>query len=67
MALDASGHVWTWGDGVDGVLGDGDTVDHPDSAVEVAGLPTITAIGEADDTDVAIDADGNSVWGWGLE
>jgi alpha-tubulin suppressor-like RCC1 family protein len=64
MALDATGHVWTWGDGVDGVLGDGGTVDHPDSAVEVAGLPTIRAIGEADDTDVAIDTDGN-VWGWG--
>ena len=64
MALDASGHVWTWGDGVDDVLGNGSTADHPLTAVEVAGLPTIKAIGEADDTDVAIDTDGN-VWGWG--
>jgi alpha-tubulin suppressor-like RCC1 family protein len=64
MALDSTGHVWTWGDGVNGVLGQGNTTDQVTSAVEVSGLPTIVAIGEADDTDVAIDTSGN-VWGWG--
>jgi alpha-tubulin suppressor-like RCC1 family protein len=64
MALDSQGDVWTWGDGVNGVLGDGDTSDHVSSAVEVSGLPKIVAIGEADDTDVAVDASGD-VWGWG--
>jgi len=64
MALDSSGNVWTWGDGVGGVLGDGSTADHVTTAVEVTGLPKIVSIGEADDTDVAIDGSGN-VWGWG--
>jgi len=64
MALDSSGDVWTWGDGVNGVLGDGSLDDHVSNAVEVSGLPTIVAMGEADDTDVAIAANGD-VWGWG--
>jgi alpha-tubulin suppressor-like RCC1 family protein len=64
VALDSQGHVWTWGDGVNGVLGDGDRADHVHDAVQVSGLPRIVAIGEADDTDVAVDATG-AVWGWG--
>jgi alpha-tubulin suppressor-like RCC1 family protein len=64
MALDSQGNVWTWGDNADGVLGDGDSTDHVSAAVQVSGLPKIVAIGEADDTDVAVDA-GGAVWGWG--
>jgi alpha-tubulin suppressor-like RCC1 family protein len=64
MALDSSGHVWTWGLGANGVLGDGSTKNHTTSAVEVEGLPTIVSIAEADNTDVALDASGH-VWGWG--
>jgi alpha-tubulin suppressor-like RCC1 family protein len=64
LALDSDGNVWTWGDGVAGVLGDGSTKDHANMAVEVSGLPKIAAIAESDDTDVAITATG-SVWGWG--
>jgi len=64
MALDASGHVWTWGLGLNGVLGQGVPGNELTNAVEVRGLPPITAIGEADDTDVAVSASGN-VYGWG--
>jgi hypothetical protein len=67
VALDSAGHVWTWSDGVNGVLGDGGTGDHVTDAVEVPGLPTIVAIGEADDTDVAIDASGTSGAGAGTK
>jgi alpha-tubulin suppressor-like RCC1 family protein len=64
MALDSSGNVWTWGVGDNGVLGQGNTTNHINSAVEVSGLPQIVAIAEADNTDVALDVNGN-VWGWG--
>src|ERR1700677_1114132 len=64
IALDANGDVWTWGDGAKGVLGDGSTENQLSSAVQVYGLPTIIGIAEADDTDVALAANG-TVWGWG--
>ena len=64
MALDSNGNVWTWGDGSKGVLGDGSTADKISNPVEVSGLPAIVKIAEADDTDVALAANG-TVWGWG--
>jgi alpha-tubulin suppressor-like RCC1 family protein len=64
MALDGAGTVWVWGDGIGGELGQGNTTNHPASAVKVPLPWPATAIGEADNTDVAISATG-SVMGWG--
>jgi alpha-tubulin suppressor-like RCC1 family protein len=62
MAL-ADGDVYTFGDGANGNLGDGND-NYEANAVKVRGLPPIVAIAESMDTDVAIAADG-TVWGWG--
>jgi alpha-tubulin suppressor-like RCC1 family protein len=65
MAL-ADGGVETWGNGAFGNLGQGDTSNHFSSAVPVSipGSPTIVAIGESEDTDVAVTS-GGQPYGWG--
>jgi len=57
-------HVFVWGLGEKGALGLGGTQNSLSEADEVPGLPPIVAIGESDDTDVAITA-GGAVYGWG--
>ncbi|HXQ62986.1 MAG TPA: hypothetical protein VN796_11675 [Acidimicrobiales bacterium] len=57
-------HVYVWGLGANGALGIGGKRNALTSAVEVPGLPPIAAIGESDDTDVAVTTTG-AVYGWG--
>jgi alpha-tubulin suppressor-like RCC1 family protein len=64
LALTSSGTVYTWGLGMHGELGQGNTADSVSSAVEVPGLPTIAGIAEFQDTDVAWTASGTA-YGWG--
>ncbi len=60
------GSVYAWGFGTEGELGDGVPVDSLDTPVQVA-FPTgvtITGLGDARDTGLAVDSDGHA-WAWG--
>ncbi len=60
------GSVYAWGFGTEGELGDGAKVNSFDTPVEVdfpTGV-TITALGDARNTGLAVDSDGNA-WAWG--
>ena len=64
MALDSSGHVWDWGHGQYGELGDGKPGTTRNTAVEAQGPTNVVSIGEGDDFAAAVDKSGN-VWVWG--
>ncbi len=66
MALDATGHVWDWGYGSQGELGDGSVTDSFATAVEAKGPHDIVSIGEGDNYAAAVDASGN-LWVWGYD
>lgn len=64
-AVDSNGHVWAWGTGTDGELGNGSTA-NAYNPVEVA-LPsgvTATAVAGGSENGYALDSDGH-VWAWG--
>lgn len=65
-ALQSNGTVWAWGHGGQGQLGDGSTSSSEGKAVKVA-FPAgtfITALGEAENSGVAIDSS-HHAWAWG--
>jgi len=65
-ALEANGTVHAWGGNSGGNLGDGGTGASPQTAVQVQ-FPAhvrIVAIGEAEDSGMAVDSEGNG-WVWG--
>lgn len=62
-ALDSTGHIWAWGDGWNGALGDG-TGRSSDVPVRVKGLSDAAQISAVDDYASALDAHGH-VWSWG--
>jgi alpha-tubulin suppressor-like RCC1 family protein len=66
LALDTSGHVWVWGNGEYGALGDGLTSDAttPVQPSFPAGTK-IVSIGEARDDSYAVDSEGH-LWAWGM-
>ena len=64
MALDAGGHVWDWGRGQYGELGNGTTMTSLNTAVEAQGPANVVSIGEGDDYAAAVDNFGN-LWVWG--
>jgi alpha-tubulin suppressor-like RCC1 family protein len=66
LALDTSGHVWVWGNGEYGELGNGLTNDAtlPVQPSFPAGTK-IVSIGEARDDSYAIDSEGH-LWAWGM-
>ncbi len=64
MALDADGGVWTWGNNVDGRLGDGTTGNLRPYAYRLPGLPRMVAIAAGAQHSLAVAEDG-SVWAWG--
>ena len=66
MALDASGHVWDWGYGTQGELGDGGTTDSFTTAVEAKGPLHIVSIGEGYNFAAAVDRSGD-LWVWGKD
>lgn len=63
-ALDSTGNVWTWGNGLSGELGSGNRVVSK-RAVQVAGLQKITSIGCGFRYCLALDNNG-TLYGWGL-
>lgn len=64
LALDSSGAVWTWGNNIDGRLGDGTTGNARPYAYRLPGLPRMVAIAAGARHSVAVAEDG-SVWTWG--
>lgn len=68
LALDTYGRVWTWGDNIDGQLGDGTTTNSstPVMVLSSSGslLSGVTAIAGGGIHSLALDTNGN-VWAWG--
>jgi len=73
-ALDNGGHVWAWGDGTYGQLGNGTKATQLSNGqypifgsnipVQVSNLTNIISIAAGDSTGYALDSSGN-VWTWG--
>jgi alpha-tubulin suppressor-like RCC1 family protein len=63
LALSSAGAVYAWGDGAEGQLGQGTTVDS-DVPLAVHGLPTIVDVRAGGMHSLALDDAGN-VWAWG--
>ena len=63
IALDADGHVWTWGYNNSGQLGDGTTTNRSTPAM-VEGLEYVVAIDGSDNNRAAVTKDG-SLYIWG--
>ncbi len=63
IALDADGHVWTWGYNNSGQLGDGTTTNRSTPAM-VEGLENVAAIDGSDNNRAAVTEDGTLyIWG----
>jgi len=63
VALDNSGHVWTWGSDYDDQLGDGISM-NSNVPIEVPDFDGITAIASGANYSLALKNDG-TVWAWG--
>lgn len=63
LALDENGHVWAWGDNVDGQLGDGTTNDS-DVPIQVPNLSDVILILGSSASSYAVKSDG-TLWAWG--
>ena len=67
LALDSAGTVWSWGDNLNGQLGNGTTSSIEGSnptPVPVPGLTAVTQIAAGSDFSLALRGDG-TVWAWG--
>lgn len=65
LALDSTGHVWAWGYGSSGQLGNGTTgINHTSTPVQVLNISGIVAIAGGYYNGYALDSTGN-VWAWG--
>lgn len=69
VALDSDGHVYAWGQGTNGAVGDGSAADTPvPVAVDTSGVmngKTIVQVAAANHYSLALDSDGK-VYAWGL-
>jgi alpha-tubulin suppressor-like RCC1 family protein len=66
LALKTDGTVWSWGNNIGGLLGDGNSdFSWRGSPVQVKGLTNVTAIDVGLTTSLAAKSDG-TVWIWGL-
>ena len=63
-ALLTNGHVWAWGDDLEGQIGDGGAWDLSTTPVAIAGLSRIVAIAAGANTAYALQS-GGVVWAWG--
>ena len=63
-ALLANGHVWGWGDDLEGQIGNGGAWNLSTTPVEIPGLSRIVAVAAGANTAYALQSDG-AVWGWG--
>jgi alpha-tubulin suppressor-like RCC1 family protein len=63
-ALLANGHIWGWGDDLEGQIGDGGAWDLSTTPVEIPGLSHIVAVAAGANTAYALQS-GGAVWGWG--
>jgi alpha-tubulin suppressor-like RCC1 family protein len=63
FAIASDGTLWSWGKGLEGILGDGTTNDRSTPG-RVTGLSNVIAVAASQAFAVALTADGN-VWGWG--
>ncbi|MDR3584161.1 MAG: cell wall-binding repeat-containing protein [Desulfosporosinus sp.] len=63
-ALDNSGHVWAWGDGANGELGNGSVTKNQSTPVLVSNISNIVKIAGNDVNCYALDSGGH-VWAWG--
>lgn len=64
LALDRVGKVYAWGLNREGQLGVGKQTEYSLNAVEVAGLPALTAVSAGSQTSAALDEAGD-IWLWG--
>ena len=68
MALLADGTVWTWGDNLNGQLGNGNAPTDSHTPVQVTGITTATAISAGSAHAMALLEDGTvKVWGYGSD
>ena len=65
LALDATGHIWTWGFNYYGELGNGTTTGSS-TPVEVTGLANVTAVAGGYYHSIALDSSGH-IWAWGRD
>jgi len=68
LAVDASGHAWSWGTNSSGTLGDGNATQPSLVPVQVA-MPagvTVTAVAAGGDHSLALDSTGKA-WAWGRD
>jgi alpha-tubulin suppressor-like RCC1 family protein len=63
-ALLTNGHVWAWGDDLEGQIGTGGAWQLSATPVEVPGLNEVSAIAGGQNTAYALQRDG-TVWAWG--
>ena len=63
VAVDATGVVWTWGDGGSGQLGNGATINALTPA-PINGISDVVSVAAGDKHTLALRADG-TVWAWG--
>jgi alpha-tubulin suppressor-like RCC1 family protein len=63
-ALLVNGHVWGWGDDLEGQIGQGGAWNLSTTPIEIPGLSRIVAIAAGANTAYALQS-GGAVWGWG--
>jgi alpha-tubulin suppressor-like RCC1 family protein len=64
-ALDNSGRVWAWGDGIDGIFNNDGTVVKKSTLVQVSNMSNVVEIVGNIKNSYALDSSSN-VWAWGI-
>jgi len=62
--LDSSEHVWSWGNGANGELGNGTVTNNQTTPVRVSNISNISEIAAVSHNGYALDSSG-TVWAWG--
>ena len=64
LAIKTNGTLWAWGDNTKGKLGDGTTINKPNSPIQIGTDTNWKEISAARDHSLALKSDG-SLWAWG--